>query len=401
MNIRNFQAAAYLKNSDGQKTNQKIQSESQEKTFSAQTPSSASESEARLKATTEYLKNGGLLKVPVEPSSADGKDSVYRRVAKFLLLIGEDEAAKILPHLTEPQIEKLIPEIASIRTVSDEEATVILEEFNERANRAKTQGGKQTAKEILEKAYGKQRAEQLLSKAMPVEAEVPFEYLFDFEKERIYQLLHDENVGIQALVISKLPPKKAASVINMMKEDEKKELVVRLAKMETISPEVIRRVNQAMHEKSLNQTVEKSDVIDGRNALAQILKKMDFSAEKEILQTLSNDDPDLGEDLRSRLFTDEDVINADDRFVQEVLRLMSEEEIAYLICGKSVDFREKILSCISSGRRQEVRSQEEILKPMRKSECERVTNSFLSKLRNGFETGRLIIKDRNDADLIR
>ncbi|MDD5930783.1 MAG: FliG C-terminal domain-containing protein [Spirochaetales bacterium] len=377
MSNKNFQVAAYLKNQK-----------------------SDSETDARLKATTDYLKTGGLLKVPVEPQNSDGKDSVYRKVAKFLLIIGEDEAAKILQHLPENQIEKIIPEIASIRTVSDEEATVILEEFNERANRAKSQGGAQTAREILTKAYGKERAEQLLSKSIPAQTETPFEYLFDLDKERIYQLLSDENIGIQSLVISKLPPKKAASVINMMKENEKKELVVRLAKMEAISPEVLRRVNQAMMEKEKNLTVENTDSIDGRNALAQILKRMDFASEKDILETLSVDDPDLGKDLRSRLFTDEDVINADDRFIQEVLHNMSEVEIAYLLCGKSQDFREKILFCISSGRRMEVREQEEILKPMRKSECDRITNEFLAKLRTGFETGQLIIKDRNDDDFV-
>ena len=82
-----------------------------------------------LENSVSFLNTGGLLKVPVEEAAPDGQDSVYRRVAKFLLLIGEDEAAKILPHLSEKQIEKIIPEIASIRSVDKDEAAVILEEF--------------------------------------------------------------------------------------------------------------------------------------------------------------------------------------------------------------------------------------------------------------------------------
>ena len=42
----------------------------------------------------------GLIKVPVAPREADGKESIYRRVAKFLLLIGTDEAAKVISHLS-------------------------------------------------------------------------------------------------------------------------------------------------------------------------------------------------------------------------------------------------------------------------------------------------------------
>ena len=356
------------------------------------TPSSSQE----LENSVSFLKTGGLLKVPVEQGASDGKDSVYRRVAKFLLLIGEDEAAKILPHLSETQIEKIIPEIASIRTVSKEEAAVILEEFNSLLNKAREEGGIETAREMLEKAYGKKRADELLKKAMPLEGKAPFNYLKDADNERVYLLIKDENPGVQSMVLSHLEPKKAAKIINLMTPEEKKEVVMRLAKMEPVSPDVLRRVDQAMHEKSLNQTVEKAENIDGRNALAQILKKMDVGAENDILGYLSEDDPDLGQDLRSRLFTMDDVVKSDDRFVQEKLHEMSEVDIAYLIAAKPEDFREKILSNISAGRRAEVRAQEDILKPMRRSDCERITSEFFSKLRRAFEEGHLIIQDRND-----
>ncbi len=345
---------------------------------------------------TEILKNSGLLKVPVAEKEKDGRDSIYRRVAKFLVLIGEEEAAKILPHLSEAQIERIVPEIASIRTVSKEESSVILAEFKSLLDDSRKSGGIETARDILKKAYGEKRAEEMLEKSVPFEGKVPFHYLNDSDDEKIYQLLKDESAGIQAIVVSYLKPKKAASVINLMKPDEKKEIVLRLAKMEPVSPEVIRRVDNAMHEKSLHQTSEKAENIDGRNVLAQILKKMSPDSESEILENLSEDDPDLGEDLRSRLFTIEDVINSDDRFVQETLRKLTEVDIVHLVAGKSQDFREKILSDISSGRRMEVLDQEKILKPLKRSECEKVTSNFFSILRRAFDEGHLIIKDRND-----
>ncbi len=407
MNVKDFRAKAYTKNAEGipvpvnetpsvQKSENNFQKtlftkdiKAEDLTQKKQSPSQA------LDNTVDYLKTGGLLKVPVE-QTPDGKDSVYRRVAKFLLLIGEDEAAKILPHLSESQIEKIIPEIASIRTVSKEEAAVIMEEFNGLLNKAREEGGVETAREMLEKAYGKKRADELLKKTMPLEGKVPFTYLRDADNERVYLLIKDENPGVQSMVLSHLNPKKAAKIINLMTPEEKKEVVMRLAKMEPVSPDVLRRVDQAMHEKSLNQTVEKAENIDGRNALAQILKKMDAGAENDILTYLSEDDPDLGQDLRSRLFTMDDVVKSDDRFVQEKLREMTEVDIAYLIAAKPDDFREKILSNISAGRRAEVRAQEDILKPMRRSDCERITSEFFSKLRRAFEEGHLIIKDRND-----
>ena len=347
-------------------------------------------------AAAEILKSQGLIKVPVPEEVPEGKESVYRRVAKFFILIGEDEAAKILPHLSDKQIEKIIPELASIRSVSKEEATAILEEFQTLLEEAKKSGGVETAREMLTKAYGKERAEEMLQKTMPEQTSKPFEYLAEEEIEKIQLLLKDENVGVKSLVLSYLPPQKAAAVIKSMKDEDKKEVVLRLAKMEPVSPEILKRVDKAMHEKSRTITTEKTENIDGRNALAQILKKMDSGAEADILKTLSDDDPDLGQDLKKRLFTLDDVVASDDRFIQETLREFSDEDVAHLIAAKPDDFRAKIFDNISSGRRSEILEQEDLLKPMKRSECERITSQFVGILRRAYEEGKLIIKGRND-----
>ncbi len=390
MNLNDLRKNAYGANSQKEQTPQKETPKKEQDGFK----------KFGAAAAAEVLKEQGLIKVPVQEPDKEGKESVYRRVAKFLLLIGEDEAVKILPHLSDKQIEKIIPEIASIRSVDKEEAAVILEEFNTLLENAKKSGGPETAREMLTKAYGKDRAEEMLKKTMPAQTKKPFEYLDDAETEKINLLLKDENVGIKSLVLSHLAPQKAADVIKQMKEDEKKEVVLRLAKMEPVSPEIINRVDHAMFEKSKTLTTERVENIDGRNALAQILKKMDSGTEADILQSLSDDDPDLGQDLKKRLFTLEDVINADDRFVQQQLRELTDEDIAYLIAAKSEEFRAKILDNVSNSRRNEILEQEDILKPMRKSTCEDITNKFVGVLRRAYEDGNLIIKGRNEEAYI-
>ena len=356
--------------------------------------SKKSESSPELQHVTDYLKTGGLIKVTQDQT--EQKDSIFRRVAKFLLIIGEDEAAKILPHLSEAQIEKIIPEIASIRSVDKDEADSILAEFNSLLQNARQAGGVETAREMLTKVYGKEKANKMLEKTVPFSGARPFDYLSDSDSERIYILLKDENIGVQSMVLSHLQPQKAASVINQMNPEEKKEIVLRLAKMEPVSPDILKRVDRALREKSLRQTSQKAEKIDGKNALAQILKKMSPSAENDIIASLSESDPDLGMDLRSRLFTMEDVINADDRFIQEQLRLLDDQTLCLLIAANPDDFRNKILDNVSSTRRQDVLSIEEINKPFRRSDCERVTSEFFATLRRAYEDGKLIIHGRDE-----
>lgn len=353
-----------------------------------------------LNAASDALVSGGLLKVPVSKKEADGRDSVYRRVAKFLLIIGVDEAAKILPHLTEEQTEKIIPEIASIRSVSSEETRQILEEFETLLKNAREGGGIDTAREILRKAYGEKKAKELIDKSVPFPLEKPFEYLNDIDNERINLLLKEESVQVKALILSHLNPKKAASVINLMDSKEKSEVAFRLLKLEPVSPEVIKNLDEVLHKKVLLQNSQRTNSLDGKKILAEILKKMSFSTENSILSKISTEEPSLANDLRERLFTVDDVVNSDDRFVQEILMMYSNYEIACLVYKREEKFTKKIFQCISQGRVSQVQEELNINQTFLKSECDKIYSKFLNTLRNAFEEGKLFIKNRTDDGYI-
>lgn len=349
------------------------------------------EGDPAVKAATDALLKGGLIKVPEHE-----KEDVYRRVAKFLILIGVDQAALVLKHLSQEETEKIIPEITAIRTIDNDEALAILEEFNSIIEKVKEGGGTHTAELILEKAFGKERAQNLMDRLNIHEEVKPFEYLSEKEPEQILELLKEESNNVRALVLSYVQPKKAADVINRLSPKDKKEVIINLAQTKKVMPEVLKRVDKAMHEKALAQINVKTDSIDGKSVLAEILKKMDFSYEQEIISNISDNDPVLGEELSSRLFTMEDMLNSDDRFLQNYLRELNDTEIAYLIGDKPVAFRDKIFSNISAGRCQTVLEEEMARKPMLKKDCNEITQKFYSHLRHAWESGSLMIKGRDD-----
>ena len=338
----------------------------------------------------------GLIKVPVAPRDADGKESIYRRVAKFLLLIGTDEAAKVISHLSPEQTERIIPEIVSIRRIDPDEAAIILEEFKALLDNARQQGGVATARNILEKAFGSDRADELISKAVPFPEGVPFDYLQEMDGERVFFLLKDEPPPVQTLVLSRLKPAVAAEVINQLDSDQKKEIIRRLAKLAPMDPEILRRVDRAMHDKVLAMNTHAADSMDGRGALTEILKRMSPNAEKDILTALADLDPDLSNDIRDRLFTMDDILMADDRFIQKKLHTMGEGEIALLIAGKPESFRQKILTNVSKNRGDVILEEEVLRRPMRRRDCDEVTARFFSVLRRAWEEGTLIIHGRSD-----
>lgn len=336
-----------------------------------------------LKGNSEYF-----LKVP--------RDPIYRRVAKFLLLIGVEQTVKILPHLTPAQTEKLVPEIASIRSVDKTEAVEILKEFQTLLKEAEQAGGIQTAKTILEKAFGKQQATKVLHKTLPFPEGKPFFYLSDTTAEKLSKVLQGESIPVQTLVLSHVKPSLAAGVIKTLQADQKKEVILRLAKMQKMSPEVIRQVDSAIKEKFFAIDSEVDQKIDGKQALTDILKKMNVQDEQAILGALQSTNPSLSAEIQSQLFTKDDVLQADNRFLQNHLQLMSEKDIALLIAGQMEDFRQKILTNLSRGRGDSVLEEEMILKPILQKTRYEVEQKFMATLRTAWEEGKLYIEGRSE-----
>ena len=351
----------------------------------------------KAKETSDFDFQQKLIKVPKEEGPK--KESIYRRVAKFLVVIGVDEAAKILPHLTAEQTDKIIPEIASISYVSDEEAAAVIEEFKSLMEKAKEGGGVDTARNILTKAYGSKKAEELLNKSVAFPDGKPFDFLSEADSDRINLLLSGEGGQVKALVLSQLDAKQAAAVINKMDDDDKKDVILRLAKMKPVAPEVIKEIAKTIEKKFQAQNTEQSQSLDGKSILAEILRRMDPAQETSLIKTLADGDPDLGEDLRKRLFTEDDVLNSDDRYLQKKLQAMDSKEIAVLVKGKNENFRNKIFSNISKTRGDVVLEEESLLTSLSKSESERVTSQFFSSLRRAWENGELRILNRDDGEV--
>jgi flagellar motor switch protein FliG len=139
--------------------------------------------------------------------------------------------------------------------------------------------------------------------------------------------------------------------------------------------------------------------VDGRGALAAILKQSDFSFGDRIIQELDQENPDLSQELKERLNTLEDVIKAEDRPIQEKLRSMSDRDLAMLLKGKTQEFAEKILSNISAQRRLVIQEEGRILGAVPRRDVDDVAKSFLAWFRENREEGRILLIDDKDVIL--
>ncbi|MDR0557730.1 MAG: flagellar motor switch protein FliG [Treponema sp.] len=333
-----------------------------------------------------------------------GEDSKYRKVAKLLILIGGDEAAKVLSKLNVKQAEIVSKEIASIKGVTQAEAEELLAEFqsfmtvSSGGYKGSFSGGVDEARNLLYAAYGPEKGEAMLRKIAPDAVESPFGFLEDFTAEQLGILFKDESAASEALALSRLPAKLAADVIKNEEPAKKIEIIKRIAKMNKVAPFVLEQAAVALKEKARRIGRTDSEQIDGMNALAEILKASNVSFESRLLGELDGDDPSLGYNLRARLYTLDDILRMNDLALEEKLRTMSEKEIVFLLKGRRQVFIDKILSNVSTPRRALIREEAEILGTVPRFETDVVASDFLNWFRRGREKGEILLAD--DEDII-
>ena len=327
----------------------------------------------------------------------------YRKAASLLLLLGKDRAAEVLKHFSSEEVEGIIREIALIEQVGTVEAEKVLKEFTnsnrETWSSKPRQGGVDTARQMLEEAFGEDEGRALFHRYLPFGGEIPFAFLNDLEYPQIASLLKEETPRVISLVLSHLTPQKASRILEELLPDDRKEVIHRMARREKIVPEVVFSIEEILRDRIRAQGKVVTEKVDGTSALAGILKFMDPHREEDILKGLEQENPLLSETIREKIFIVQDLLRISDPDFQEILREEEDKVLAMIIKGKQLMVREKILGNLSERRRALVEEESRLLGAMRKRDVDEETKGFLHRLRKMEEEGILTIP-RGDEEYI-
>jgi flagellar motor switch protein FliG len=359
------------------------------------------------KSQGNFIKIG---KIPGnETAQNKTKESKYKRAAKFLILIGSENAAGILAELDPDQVAEISKEITLTKVIKPEERDEILAEFQELFSKrnllpysftGSAQGGVETARRILYAAKGPKKGEALLNKAVPKTKTNLFSFLEEFSAEQLVVLLKNESDQTAALILSRLTPKLSAETLCKLSPMRKSSIFKRMAYQSEVMPEVLEQVSAAFRDKVRHVSGGAKDVeIDGMSTLAAILKQGNYSFGDKLINELEIEDYGIAKKLKEKLYSLDDVIKTIDRPIQDKLKMMTEREIAVLLKGRKEEFIEKILSCVSIGRRKLILEESEILGPVPKRDCDAAAKDFLSWFRRAREKGEIIFFSDEDVYL--
>jgi flagellar motor switch protein FliG len=327
-----------------------------------------------------------------------------RKAAILLITLGSQGAAEIFKHLPQEAIEKLTVEMSRTQEIDPEEAEDVHREAIETAYAAGyvTAGGIAYAREVLERAYGERRAAEILTRLATMIEMTPFEFLRGTPPDQILAFLRGEHPQTVALVLANLPNTDAAAkVMQLMPPDEQAEVAVRIAVMSKTSPEIVKDVANVVREKLQMVFQAEYAAAGGVQALADILNFSDRGTERNILDRLSRENEELAEEVRSLLFTFEDLLQLDDRAIQLVLQEIDTKDLALALRGASEDVTERILMNISERGAEILREEMEYMPAQRRRIVEAAQSKVVAAVRRLEDAGEISIsRGRAEDELI-
>ncbi len=330
-------------------------------------------------------------------TSTDRELPLDQKVAVILVALGPEVAGEVMKNLQDNEVEEITQCIASLKNITPEVMTQVLEEFEQHmlAGAWVSQGGVDFARAALERAVGARKAQEILDR-VTARVSSGFYMLKNVQADQIAPFISQEHPQTIGLILSQLDPVQASGILTQLPERLHADVAYRIATMENITPNVVQQIEESL-ETSLRDILGGNQDAGGPGVVANILNLTGSSVEKTVLDQMDAIDPEVAESVRNLMFVFEDISRLTDREIQTLMREVDQKDLVIALKASSEELKNKIMSNMSERVRAFMQEEMEFMGPMRLSEVEEVQLRIVQHVRQLEEQGQITIV-RNDSD---
>ena len=334
---------------------------------------------------------------------AKSNSSVSNRekIAVLMVALGNDIAAEVYKKLDDTAIELITLEVANLRKVTPELKLEVLKEAQEiLMAREFMARGVDYARDVLERALGPERAQNLLARITASLQVRPFDFMRHTDPQQVLGFIQGEHPQTIALILSYLEAPQAAMILSGLPAVMQAEVAKRIARMDRITPEVLREVERVLERKLSTVMGQDFTMAGGIDAVVAIVNSADRTTERNIMEHLEENDPELAEEIKKRLFVFEDIIRLDDRSLQRVLREVDMKELGLALKGATEELRTKFFKNMSKRAAEMLQEDMDYMGPVRVKDVEESQQKVVNIVRGLEEQGEIVIASGGEDELV-
>jgi len=228
----------------------------------------------------------------------------------------------------------------------------------------------------------------------------PFDFVGRADPNRLLLYIQQEHPQVIALVLSYLDPNKASIILKNLPDEMQSEVSRRIACMDRVSPEILREIERVLEKKLATMTSEDYFSPGGVESIVEIFNLLDRSSEKKIFETLEDEDPELAEEIKKRMFVFEDIVMLDDQAIQKIIREVGSQEFVKALKSVDSEVQDKIFRNMSKFAASMLKKDMEHIKPIRLKDVEESQQKIVSIIRNLEDKGEIVIARAGEDELV-
>jgi flagellar motor switch protein FliG len=308
-----------------------------------------------------------------------------------MVLLGDEASAGIFRHLQEDEVQEISKEISRLGEISPEVANGILEDFY-RLSLAQTflsRGGPDFAKKLLVKAFGNDASKKLMD-YLNISLQstlIGFDNLQKADPVQLSKFIQSEQPQTIALVLAHLNATQAAALLSSLPATLRADVVMRMANLEQISPDVIGKITSILEQKLRALGDFSRESYGGIRAVAELINRLETKSAAAILEKIEGDNPTLALSIRNLMFVFEDVLLIDDEGMREVLQRVDKKALTVALKGTSEELKNQFFRHMSSRAIEMMKEDMDVLGPVKVRDVETAQQQIVSVVRKLGESG--------------
>ncbi len=337
-----------------------------------------------------------------ETDVAEVNLNTTEKAALLLLAVGQDRAASVLRHLGPKEVQVVGMTMAGLGGISSEMVDEVLEEFIIQVKDETGLGMDSDTyiRNMLIEALGADKAGSIIDRILLGAKSKGIEQLKWMDNRSIADLLRLEHPQIVATVLSLLDSDQSAEVLGLLPDNMRSDLIMRVATMDSVQPAAIKELDEMMEKQLTGSDSVKSSIVGGIDAAANILNFMEGSMTEEMMENISENNAELGQQIQDKMFIFADLINVDDRGIQTLLREVSTDQLLLALRGVSDEMKEKIFSNMSKRAAEMLRDDLEASPPIKLSEVEMAQKDILGIAKKLADSGEIALGSGGGDELV-
>ncbi len=314
-----------------------------------------------------------------------------KKAAILLMTVGEDIAAQVLQHMGPKEVQRLGMEIASCNTVSIEEIEAVITGFVEDYSKQTGIGigSDEYVRGMLNKALGEDKAGNIIDRILLGRNSKGLEQLKWMESRSIFELIRNEHPQVTAIVLSYLDSDQSAEIIGNFSDVMRADIILRIATMSGIQPDALRELDEVIERQFSGNTNLTQSAMGGIKTAADILNLVEGAVETQVMDSVSEINPDLAEKIQEVMFVFDDLSTVDDRGIQVILREVTTDSLMMALKGADDELKEKIFANMSKRAAEMLRDDLEAAAPAKVSDVEGAQKEILIVARRLGDAGEI------------